>query len=1200
MERSPHNLQFLTGGGEMSELIRQKDWSATSLGPISGWPQSLRTTLSIMLHSGFPMFLFWGAELTCFYNDAFRPSLGNDGKHPSILGERGQLAWAEIWHIVGSMIEGVLAGGPPVWMEDMLTPMYRNGRIENVYWTFSYSAVHDESGKIVGVFVTCAETTDKVRLVEELTDNKDRLEFAVDATELGTWGLDLKTNDIIVNNRVKSWFGLDKNDSITLAQAANIIAERDRERVLNAIAASTAPGSNVSYDIEYTIVNPHTKQERLVLARGKALFNEEHIAYSFSGTLQDITERSFIRRQAEKAEAEFRNIVFQMPIGITIFRGPQFMVEMANETYLQIIDRKEADFVGRPLFEGLPEVKEYVEGLLNNVFTTGEPYYGYEFPVTIHRFNKSELTYFNFVYYPYRDEYGKIIGIIVVASEVTDLVLAKKRLIESEKQFRTLVMQSPVPMAIFRGADFVIEIANRVMLQTMWGRTEEEVFGKKLVEAFPELRQQKYLELLTDVMKSGTPHREAESLAYVQHQDGMKMFYLDYEYAPLYDGEGSDATGIMVTVTDVTEKVQARQAIMESAQRIRSMVESAPFPIGVYVGKEMIIELANQSILDVWGKGSDVIGKRYADVLPELKNSGIYQQLDSVFTTGTPYHAKNQRVDLVVDGILQPFYFNYSFTPLYDTQGNIYGVMNTAAELTDLIVARQKLEENQARLSIVIEATELGTFEWRIKTDEVIYSEQYYNIFGFEPGTHISHTMMLARIHPEDRYLRDRGMHDALKTGVMHYEVRLIFDDSTIHWTEVKGKVFYDTEGVPTHIIGTVRDTTPVRQHQQELEESEQKFRLLASSMPQLVWTTDADGIVNYYNQAFYDYTGLTEKELLGTGWMPVVHPDDRDENMRRWMHAVHTGEEFIFENRLLRHDGTYRWHLSRGTAQRDINGEIQMWVGTCTDIQEQKSFSRELEKQVQLRTRELEEKNRELENMNTELKSFAYVSSHDLQEPLRKIQTFSGRVMDKELNNLSDKGKDYLHRMHEAAGRMQTLIEDLLAYSRTSTSNRVLVKTDLGELVNEVKTEMKDALTEKVGTLEISPLCEAYVVPFQFRQLMQNLIGNSLKFSKPGRPPHISVSAKTVKGGEVDNSPLDKNKNYCHLTITDNGIGFDPQYKDRIFEVFQRLHTKDAYKGTGIGLAIVKKIVDNHNGYITASAKVNEGAQFDIYLPAE
>jgi two-component system CheB/CheR fusion protein len=259
-----------------------------------------------------------------------------------------------------------------------------------------------------------------------------------------------------------------------------------------------------------------------------------------------------------------------------------------------------------------------------------------------------------------------------------------------------------------------------------------------------------------------------------------------------------------------------------------------------------------------------------------------------------------------------------------------------------------------------------------------------------------------------------------------------------------------------------------------------------------------------------------------------------------------------------------------------------------------------ELEKAVKSRTRQLHEKNSELENANKDLTSFTYVSSHDLQEPLRKIQTFVGLMLEEEQKNLSDKGKEYLKRTFDTAVRMRTLIDDLLTYSRMKNSDRKVEKVNFQDIVKEINTEFEETMLERKGTIKTTNLGSINVVRFQFYQLIQNLVSNSLKFSKTGRPPRIHIKNKIIRGSTLKQLALSPKEDYNHITFTDNGIGFNAQYHERIFEVFQRLHSKDKYKGTGIGLAICKRIVENHNGVITATGKENKGATFNIYIPVD
>lgn len=247
----------------------------------------------------------------------------------------------------------------------------------------------------------------------------------------------------------------------------------------------------------------------------------------------------------------------------------------------------------------------------------------------------------------------------------------------------------------------------------------------------------------------------------------------------------------------------------------------------------------------------------------------------------------------------------------------------------------------------------------------------------------------------------------------------------------------------------------------------------------------------------------------------------------------------------------------------------------------------------------DLEDKNDSLKKMNEELESFTYISSHDLQEPLRKIQTFISVLLDKEMAHLSDTAKNYLKRSQDNANRMQNLIRDLLAYSRLSVEIFPMESTNLAALVDEIRNDFTEEIHAKNVVIEVCGLPEVTIIVSQFRQLLINHISNSIKFSHPDRRPQITINHELVAGKDIAIDGIMPEMTYSKITIADNGIGFEPQYRDRIFKVFQRLHIDQQYKGTGIGLAIVKKITDNHNGLITADSIEGEGATFTIYIPA-
>jgi signal transduction histidine kinase len=315
---------FLKGGGEMGRLIRSYDWSLTPVGIPDQWPQSLRTIIGVILSCRFPMFLWWGETLIQFYNDAYRPSLGNNGKHPTALGQKGEDCWPEIWPVIKPLIDQVLAGGESTWSEDQLIPIYRNGKLEDVYWTFSYSPVCDETGKTAGVLVTCTETTDKIINLQQLTESKALLESAVARTlqditeqeqqkktlkeveanlrgaielaELGTWAWDAKTDKVTYSDRMQSWFGF-PNETTTLEEKLQAIDEEDRPLAAYTLEYALNPVSGGRYDIEYTIINLVDGKRRILHLNGKTTFDETGKPVSLNGTARDIT----IQRQLQLA-----------------------------------------------------------------------------------------------------------------------------------------------------------------------------------------------------------------------------------------------------------------------------------------------------------------------------------------------------------------------------------------------------------------------------------------------------------------------------------------------------------------------------------------------------------------------------------------------------------------------------------------------------------------------------------------------------------------------------------------------------------------------------------------------------------------------------------------------------------------------------------------------------------------------------------
>lgn len=376
-----------------------------------------------------------------------------------------------------------------------------------------------------------------------------------------------------------------------------------------------------------------------------------------------------------------------------------------------------------------------------------------------------------------------------------------------------------------------------------------------------------------------------------------------------------------------------------------------------------------------------------------------------------------------------------------------------------------------------------------------------------------------------------------------------------------------------------------IRKHAEgELNKRVNELRSILESLPQMSFTVKPNGEIEYVNEHWYLYSTTISQ-------FPEVYPDDHYV-LDLYKEALASGTPLICELRIRSLiDHTFRFHLLKMIPVKQ-DDTIVKWVGTFTDIQEQKQANELLEMKVRERTTELTDKNNQLAERNYELQQFASVTSHDLKEPLRKIQIFSSIIKERYFPEDSEVGRN-MDKIIDASARMSTLIHDLLNYSRLSI-NSMFEPTDLKLQVHDILADLEFVIAEKKATINIGYLPVIDAVPGQMRQVFQNLISNALKFSKKDTPSVINVSSEIV----YEHSPGGGKKEYCRITVSDNGIGFNEQYLGKIFTIFQRLNPKDAYEGTGIGLAIVKKIVEKHNGTISASSSEGQGAAFIIKLP--
>jgi len=342
------------------------------------------------------------------------------------------------------------------------------------------------------------------------------------------------------------------------------------------------------------------------------------------------------------------------------------------------------------------------------------------------------------------------------------------------------------------------------------------------------------------------------------------------------------------------------------------------------------------------------------------------------------------------------------------------------------------------------------------------------------------------------------------------------------------------------------------------------------------------------YSDNLYRLLGCDPQSFEPTieDFLEFVHPEDKSIVSEVAENTLIYGKTYPHFYRILRKDGELRYFMSTGKFIYDNKGKTH--IGIVKDITEQ-----------HLSNVAIEERNHELEQSIKELESFNRVASHDLQEPLRKIQTFISRIAENDMAKLSDQGKEYLSKIDSSAKKMRILIDDLLLFSRTNKSEKIFEKADLNTLLENANQELTHEIEEKSAVIQSVQLPVLNVIAFQIQQLFVNLIGNALKYSKPGISPVIKIECEKLAARDYPDFITDNHKKYFKISISDNGMGFDQQYAEKIFNLFHRLHHNSEYVGTGIGLSICKKIAENHNGFILAEGKPGIGATFVVYLPA-
>jgi PAS domain S-box-containing protein len=528
----------------------------------------------------------------------------------------------------------------------------------------------------------------------------------------------------------------------------------------------------------------------------------------------------------------------------------------------------------------------------------------------------------------------------------------------------------------------------------------------------------------------------------------------------------------------------------------RQLIEEAPVATCLFTGRDLKIAVANDAMIGMWGKDRSVIGEPLVKAVPELADQTFVDILNEVYATGIPYTATSMPAQLKVNHVLSTYYFDFTYKPLFNETGEVYGIMDMAVDVTAQVLARRKILEAQEILRDAVELAQLGTWSVDLVGRKFDYSPRLRAWCGFTETEEITFDVLYSIIQESDRQRLQEVMASAIDPASAtafdaEYTInnKLTGQEYIIH---ALGRAFFNETGEAYKMTGTAQDVTRGRKLQQSLE-------------------------------------------------MEVHQRTEQLQALNEELH--HLNDRLLSSNE------------------------------------------------------ELFEANERLVHSNEELAQYAYIASHDLQEPLRKIRIFSDLLRSQE--NLAEDNKPIVDKINQSAERMTMLINDLLSFSRLLKSDSLVHPVDLSLIATAVINDFELTIHEKNALVELGRMPVIEAIQLQMHQLFYNLLSNALKFTYPGRRPRIRITALPItieEAGRYIQKPPGQ-LNYYRISFRDNGIGFDARHAEQIFEVFRRLHGRDDYPGSGIGLALCRRIVVNHKGYIYTESQPGKGTVFHFII---
>lgn len=1131
--------QFLAGGGEMGSLIREFDWTATSLGASSGWPLSLKTSIAIMLRSGYTIFVWWGPDMIMFYNDAYRQVLGK--KHPLALGKPASLVWSEIWGQIGPMMSQVLNEGRQFYAEDLLFLIERKGFIEECYFTFSYSPIPDDEGGVGGIFCACNEETAKVlrqrrlKTLNDLSAATRELRNVGDVFDVCTPILADNANDIpfsllyrfhpMANEaKLAGYTGFTDHRHQALVQVIRLDESNGSGWPLIQAADAGKPITieNVKNLFDFLPAGPwDLGPERAVilpisqsgqepygfLVTGispKLEFDEEYRSYldliagQISSAIASVQAFEAERRRAEALAdidraktAFFSNISHEFRTPLTLMLGP----------LEELLGQYSGDLSPVTL-QSLRSTHRNAMRLLRLVNTLLD-------------FSRIEAGRIQAQYYP-----------VDICGFTRDLASAFRSLIENAGVDFVVDCTEPAdPVYVDR------EMWEKIVLNLVSNAYKYTLAGKITVTL-----QQERDRVLLQVSDTGVGIPEKE----------LPRMFERFHRVKSSIGRTHEGTGIGLSLVNELVKMHKGAISIESKEGVGST-----FTVSIPIGKTHLPP--EQVFSGADGKYDSLIRDLYISEVASLSGEEA-RSLGDGLPNEMAIESKGERVLVVDDN--------------GDMRAYISTLLNKSYLVDTAINGREALEKLQLWTpSLIISDIMMPVMD----------GIQLLDAVKSNPETAGVPVILLSARAGEEAKI------EGYNVGADDYLVKPFSAKELLARVQAQ--------------IKTARIRAMAEAHLRNLF-MQAPIAIAIYRGPQL--------LIELANEKVLELWGRTAEQVLNKPLFEALPEVNREIFEPLIMGVYNTGERFFGPEipATLQRNGKIETVYVNFTleALSDVDGKISAVMVVANEVTDLVNARRmaennaaELEKRVAERTAELGQSNSRLVNANKELEEIAFIASHDLQEPLRKIQTFAD-LLRENLGNPAN-AERYIEKIISSGSRMMQLIKSVLNYARLSRQMVEFERVDLNEVLEEIKTDFELPIAEKKAVIRNNGLPVIKGNRLQMSQLFANLLSNSLKFSIT--EPLIEIGSSSFRPAQSEKFPsLEANRKYVEIFFKDNGIGFEPMFAEQIFSMFQRLNKE--YGGTGIGLALCKKIVDNHRGAILAKSEVGKGTVFSVILPSE